>query len=257
MQGTLDVLQHETVIIIPAYNERRRIKGVLDEAAGFISSHCLPWKVIVSIDGDDGTDRIVDSYATVFPFISHIQGSGRSGKGNAIKRAAFTMSEYVVIMDADGSITFSEIVRNMKVLQNYDAVILSRYSPVNEIPVLRRFLSRGFNALVQALTGLRVKDTQSGYKIFKGEIFRKAITSVGVSNTFYDISLLWHIKRSGGRIVEIPTKYEHKDGSKFHPIGEVIGQGTSLIAFIIRHSRFFRYVPRSLVNLYYRKFRWI
>ncbi|MDS0256813.1 glycosyltransferase [Thermoplasmatales archaeon AK] len=250
-------LNYDTVVIIPAYNERDRIRDVLDEAAEYISTHSLPWRIVVSIDGDDDTDEIVDAYAKVYPFISHVKGSGRSGKGNAIRRAAPATSKYVVTMDADGSIAFGEIVRTIKLLQDHDAVILSRYSPDNAIPFLRRSLSRGFNALVQAFTGLRVKDTQSGYKIFRTEIFRKAIANVGVSNTFYDISLLWHIKKAGGRIVEIPTKYEHRNGSKFHPIGEVIGQGTSLLAFVIRHSRFFRYVPRPLIDLYYRKFRWI
>ncbi len=80
---------------------------------------------------------------------------------------------------------------------------------------------------------------------------------VDTTNTFYDISLLYYIKRYGGKITERDAEYQHDDGSKFHPVGEVIGQGVSLLAFAVRHSRFYKYVHNSLIKFYYRKFRWI
>jgi hypothetical protein len=65
------------------------------------------------------------------------------------------------------------------------------------------------------------------------------------------------MSRDNVGIKEIEVHYDHMEGSKFHPLGEVIGQGTSLLAFRIRYSRFYKFIPDELIQLYYRKFRWI
>jgi glycosyltransferase involved in cell wall biosynthesis len=180
------------------------------------------------------------------------------GKGAAIIRASsFAGGDFVILMDADNSMEFSEVVNKIPLIQDYVVVILSRYHEWGDIPLMRRFLSRGFNILVRTFTGLRIQDTQSGYKIFRRDDFLSALRKVDATNTFYDISLLYHIYSSGGQIMETEAHYTHDEGSKFHPLGEVIGQGTSLLAFAIRHSRFYRLVPSWMNSLYMRKFRWI
>ncbi len=245
-------------IIIPAYNEEKRIRPVLDEVCHFISEDQLPWKVIVAIDGNDGTIDIVREFASRYSFISYLASNGRGGKGAAIKRSASMISSnYVILMDADNSIRFDQIVERIPLMVQYDVVILSRYNDTNEIPALRRIISRGFNFLVRTMTGLNVSDTQSGYKMFRSNEFLEALSKVGATNTFYDISLLYHLQKSGNVINEIDTPYIHDEGSKFNPFAEVIGQGVSLVAFVVRHSRFYPYVPEFLIDLYKRKFRWI
>ena len=74
-------------IVIPAYNEEKRIQPVLEEICIYIRSNDLPWNVIISIDGNDSTDSIVEAMKTDFPFLGYIKNSGRNGKGGAIKRA--------------------------------------------------------------------------------------------------------------------------------------------------------------------------
>ena len=245
-------------IIIPAYNEEKRIRPVLDEICQFISKSQIPWKIIVAIDGNDGTIDIVKEFASRYSFISYLASNGRGGKGAAIKRSASMISSnYVILMDADNSIRFDQIVERIPLMEKYDVVILSRYNDTNEIPALRRIISRGFNFLVRTMTGLNVSDTQSGYKMFRSNEFLEALRKVGATNTFYDISLLYHLQKSGNLIHEINTPYIHDEGSKFNPIAEVIGQGVSLVAFVVRHSRFYPYVPEFLIDLYKRKFKWI
>ena len=160
-------------------------------------------------------------------------------------------------MDADGSMPFQTIMDNLHILDEYDAMIFSRYYGDNSIPCVRNFLSRGFNILVQASLGLRIRDTQSGYKAFRSDLFISAMRKVGPTNTFYDIALLFYLNEEGARVNEVRSTYEHREGGKFHPLSEAIGQGASLVAFRIRHSRFYKYVPDNLIDLYYRKFRWI
>ena len=246
-------------IIIPAYNEEKRIKPVLEEICTYVGSNNLPWNVIVSIDGDDGTELILRDFATHYPFLSYLKGSGRNGKGAAIKRAINAATgEFVMLMDADGSTSLDSLVPSLNLLGNFDVVIFDRYSNAeNKIPFTRRFASRGFNTLVRGILGIRVKDTQCGYKIIKTSYARKAFDNISVTNAFFDVALLYYLRKYGANVIEVPVKYSHGDESKFNVIGLVLGEGVSLVGFRIKHSRFWKYIPKRLINLYYRKFRWI
>ena len=258
--GINPIFLKKFTIIIPAYNEANRIRPVLNDVCRFITENKLPWDVMVSIDGSDGTDMLVMEMMVQFPFLNYIKGNGRSGKGGgAIKRAIkMATGEYFILMDADNSISFAQILSAIPELAGNDVVILERYSAKkNRIPVLRRFASRGFNILVQALLGLRVKDTQSGYKLMNAEIAWKAFNSITITNTFYDVALLYKVKQFGGRIAEKPVVYSHDGESKFNVVSEIIGQGMSLLAFRVRYSLVYKHIPDSLKRLYYRKFRWI
>ncbi len=213
---------------------------------------------MVSIDGSDRTYEIVSSYSSKYPFVQSSRKSARGGKGAGIKRVLDLLdTDFVMLMDADGSMPFSTVVNNLGLLETSDVLIFSRYYNENRIPLIRRFLSKGFNILVRASLGIKVRDTQSGYKVLKTEPFVRSMKKVGVTNTFFDVALLYYLKKEEARITEIPSSYNHRDESKFHPLGEVIGQGVSLVAFMLRHSRFYKYVPKELVLLYYRKLRWI
>jgi glycosyltransferase involved in cell wall biosynthesis len=246
-------------IIIPAYNEEKRIKPVLEDIVDYITQNNLDWEIILAIDGNDGTEDLVKHFLPGYNNIRIVKASGRSGKGGSIKRSLnFVKSDFVILMDADNSIPFSTLVMNLHLIDEFDCIIFSRYTAsMNEIPPVRRIISRGFNWLLRLSLDLNIRDTQSGYKIIRTKPFKKAMREVSVTNTFFDVAMLYHMSRDNVRIKEIEVHYDHKEGSKFHPLGEVIGQGTSLLAFRIRYSRFYKFVPYELIQLYYRKFRWI
>jgi len=246
-------------VIIPAYNEENRIGNLLNELIDYINSNSLNWEIIVSIDGNDGTEEIVKGYSEKYAFVKYDKKSGRNGKGNSIKRVLpLVKNDYVLLMDADGSIKFDEIIKNLHYLDSYDAIIFDRYSNHdNDIPLIRRIPSRGFNILVRILLDINVRDTQCGFKVIRSDLMKRAFSNVSVTNTFFDVALLFYIKMYGGRIIEIPVNYKHDEDSKFNVVSEIVGQGVSLLAFTIRHSRFYKYIPDWARNLYYRKFRWI
>jgi len=254
-----DIYFKKFSIIIPAYNEEKRIVSTLSQLCNFISETKFPWEIIISIDGSDGTEEIVKKMMKQFSFLRFIKGNGRNGKGNAIKRAInIANGSYFIFMDADNSIAFIEVLNAVPEIMNNDVVILERYSLAkNQIPFQRELASRGFNLLVRSTLGIKVRDTQSGYKILKEEYARRAFNSITVTNTFYDVALLYKIRKLGGKIIEKPVIYRHDLESKFNIISEMLGQGLSLLAFRMRHSPFYRYIPKKLRDLYYRKFRWI
>ena len=246
-------------IIIPAYNEENRIGPVLEEISSFVSMNRLPWEVIVEIDGNDQTREIVNEFSKKNPFIMAEVGSKRGGKGNAIKRGILqARGEFIILMDSDAAVAFSDILTGMSELQWSDMVLLERYTKRdNGIPLMRRIASRGFNLLVRGLLGLRIKDTQTGYKLLRTDIAKKAMESVSVTNTFYDVALLYKISKMDGRISELAVRYRHDGNSKFNVASEIIGQGISLLAFRVRYSPLYKYIPATLKEIYYKKFRWI
>ena len=256
--ASIAFLRQEFTIIIPAYNEEKRIIPVLEDITNFISLNKLPWHVIIAVDGNDSTSKIVKSFAMLHHFVICNESLGRNGKGGSIKRATTNISgKYVILMDADNAISLKHVVERIPLIRDNTGVILSRYHYGNGIPFIRRFLSRSFNVFVRVLTGLEIKDTQSGYKIFRQKEFIEALKKVGVTNTFFDIPLLYHISSAGGKIVEVPVVYNHTEEGKFNPFGGAIGLGISLITFKIRHSKLYYYVPGWMKSLYTRKFRWM
>ncbi len=258
-EGRLHGFMHTVSFVVPAYNEEKRIEAVLEDLCRLISLREMNCEVIVSIDGTDGTQKIVEELADQYPFISIARSVNRSGKGSAVRRVSEQVSkDFTFLMDADGAVTADQFLSLLELTSRYDVVIADRYSKrFNNIPLLRRIISKGFNLLVQASLGIRVRDTQSGYKIIRTDLFKKAMRRVGVTNTFFDISLLFHLKRSGARIVECPVLYTHHPDSKFSPLGEIIGQGVSLLAFLVRHSRFSNSIPDIFVIFYRKIFKWI
>ena len=254
-----NVMMPSTTIIIPAYNEEKRIGRVLEEIADFVTVNNLKWDVIVSIDGSDSTEEIVRSFSNDHSFVKYERGRDRSGKGYAIKRVVDkSTGEFTLIADADGAVSLHEILKGFPYCDTYDAILFDRYSANgNAIPVYRRIPSRGFNILIRAILGLNVTDTQCGYKLVRTNTIKEAFKRIGITNTFFDVALLYHIQKLGGKIKEIEVKYSHRDESKFNIIGEILGQGVSLFAFRIRHSRFYKYIPNWARDLYLRKFRWI
>ena len=246
-------------IIIPAYDEEGRIGRVLEEIADFVTVNNLKWDVIVSIDGSDNTEEIVKGFSKEYSFIKYERGRGRSGKGYAIKRVVDrSMGQFTLIADADGAVSLQDILNGFPYCGTYDAILFDRYSANgNAIPLYRKIPSRGFNMLVRAMLGLNVTDTQCGYKLVRTSIIKEAFKRTSITNTFFDVALLYHIQKLGGKIKEIEVKYSHRDESKFNIMGEILGQGVSLLAFRIRHSRFYKYVPKWATELYLRKFRWI
>jgi hypothetical protein len=179
--------------------------------------------------------------------------------GDAIRRGiVFSKSDFVIIMDADGSATLENIVKDLNLLESYDVINFDRYSSSrNYIPIRRRLASRGFNVILKALFGLKINDTQCGYKIMKRNVALSVINKITFSNAFFLTAFFLHSQRMEVTSTEVPLEYNHTDGSKFNVVMTSISYLVSITAFIVKNSKLFKYMPSSLKKLYYRKFRYL
>ena len=246
-------------IIIPAYNEEKRIGPVLGEVCSYIRENGFPWKVIVSIDGNDKTEEIVSKFSKDYDFVRAIKNKSRSGYGGAIKKGILSgEGDYVIVLEADGAMEFMDVVRNLHFLGKYDIINFDRHSGnERDIPFVRRSASRGYNLYIKLLFGLKIKDIQGGYKVFRMDTARTLFKKITITNGFFQAALFYHAKRMGLKVIEINVPYKHQQGSKFGMGHMILGGFISGIALRLRNSPFFRFIPKSFVEMYYRKFRWI
>lgn len=229
-------------VVIPAHNEEHRIEATLVDIASVLPSA----DIIVVLNGcTDKTHDVVSAVRERYKNIRIIEIEAAVGKGGAIRSGILASSaDVVAYVDADGATTGKELERLISLLGDYDAVIGSRWiegaSIYRKQPLLRRILSRGFNALTRVLFGLPFTDTQCGAKVFAGDILRSAMERVETSSLAVDVDILYALHGSGARMREVPTEWSDMQGSKVHPVTSSARMLASLLRLRMRDS-FLRY----------------
>lgn len=209
------VRRADCTLVIPAYNEERRIRSLLEDVAGFGG------ELIFVCDGTDDTPAVIDAFAAEHPALSIrcLTFPDRLGKGGGIVAGLREASTaYAGYMDADGSTSLSEMERLFDRLAVADGAIGSRWLPGAVLPVRqgfrRRVESRFFNFVVRALFGLDYRDTQCGAKAFRREALENVLPSIRSTGFEFDVELLWRLAQSGCRVEEVPITWENRDESK-------------------------------------------
>jgi glycosyltransferase involved in cell wall biosynthesis len=210
------------LLLIPAYNEEDRIEPTLrDFAASFRSSHKGPFQIVVVLNGcKDNTLGVVNRVATEFPELSALNFPDPIGKGGALIEGLRLSpnADLIGYVDADGATSPAAFLELVRLTAQADCVIGSRWLPGAILhqsqPWLRRFFSRVFHAIVQALFWMNIQDTQCPAKVMRREAVEKIHSSLRIADLAFDVNLLYALKRAGFRIMEVPTEWTDKIGSK-------------------------------------------
>lgn len=199
-------------IIVPAYNEEKRIKKVLEKLmAGFED-----YEIIVVDDGSkDMTGEIAKSLGVIV-----VRHERNIGKGGAIRTGFLHAKGSIVgFVDADESIAALDIKKVFESGVGDRIAIASRCHVNSKIPIkqplVRRFASRGFNILVRLLFGLSINDTQCGCKAMESEIARELAREATSKGFEFDAEILWLASKKGYKIEEVPITWRHEEGSTF------------------------------------------
>ena len=159
-------------VIMPAHNEEKAISECISDAKVHLESLACPYEIIIVDDGSTDGTRTEAARASVNPHVKVVGYDRNQGKGFAIKRGTrYVTGDLVVLMDSDTDVKPDLVKHYIAVLRNNDIALASKWHPDSRVstPVMRRLLSHAFNRLVMLLTGLRVSDTQSGFKAFRHE----------------------------------------------------------------------------------------
>lgn len=208
-------------IVIPAYNEEKRIGRMLDAyTAYFLPRYQAEVELIVVVNGSrDDTIGVVRVYAERMPQVRVIEEKRAIGKGGAIMLGfEQARGDLVGFVDADGSTppgAFDDLVRNIGAA---GAIIASRWFAESVVeprqPFRRRFVSRIFNFLVRRMFGMKIHDTQCGAKILTREAMTAVLPRLGITRWAFDVDLLFQVHRAGYAIREWPTTWHDEGGSQ-------------------------------------------
>lgn len=210
------------LLLMPAYNEEWRIEPVLRSYAEYFRRNYQGkfQLVVVVNNSSDNTLGVVQGVEADFREVSALEFPGHIGKGGALIEGLrlAPRADLVGYVDADGATAppaFLDLIRHTN---EADCVIGSRWLPgavLHQMQTGRRqFASRVFHGIVQLLFHMNIRDTQCGAKVMRREAVEKIHPSLCISDMAFDINLLYLLKREGFRILEVPTEWTDKVGSK-------------------------------------------
>ena len=221
-------------VVVPAYNEERRLPETLAQILAYLDRQTYPFELIVADDGSsDRTAALVEAVAKDRPGVRLLRLDHR-GKGFAVRAGALAArGEYVLLCDADLATPIEEWEKLAeKFTAGYAVAIGSREGlgarRLGE-PWYRHLMGRVFNFIVRAIAVGGIQDTQCGFKalhhIAAADLFKRvriygddAPTLQGAAVTAYDVELLFLARRRGYAIAEVPVMWRYGTETKVSPL---------------------------------------
>ncbi len=207
-------------VIMPAYNEEKRIGPSLSSVVEYLKTQDYVWEVIVADDGSqDGTVQVARQQLEGYPHrILTVHKNG--GKGSAVKRGMLAAGgKYRLFTDADLSTPIEETARFLKELESgNDVVIGSRALSSSNVVVhqnfLRETMGRIFNVCARLLAFRDIQDSQCGFKAFSARAAEKLFSLQKLPGFSFDVEIVFLAQRCGYRLLEIPVTWRNSEQSR-------------------------------------------
>lgn len=211
-------------VVIPCFNEMRRLPTSVAGVARWLLERGRPFEIILVDDGSsDGTGALLQQLAREYPQVRAKTLPRNRGKGRASAEGVdISRGSLVLLFDADASMPIEELPKlEGAIAAGADIAIASRaVLGAREIdqPFHRRLLGKAFNRLVRVtlLPGLR--DTQCGFKLFRGEAARYLFSQLEIDRFAFDVEILLRARRSGRRVSEVGVRWLNSDASSVSPL---------------------------------------
>jgi len=210
-------------VIIPAYNEERRIGKTLQEIIQYLDRKGFQYEIIVVDDGSrDDTRNAVARAGNEKTRM--LQNGANKGKGYSVRKGIMdARQDLVLFSDSDLATPIEEFEKLLEQTdKGYDIAIASRNLKESKIavsqPFYRQIMGKTFPFIVKAILGLRIRDTQCGFKLFKAEAAKRIAQLQAIDRFAFDAEMLFLAKRLGYKICEVPVAWMDKKGSKVSPI---------------------------------------
>jgi len=236
-------------IIVPSYNEERRLPETLERIAAYIRASGREVEILLVDDGStDGTAAVAESFRSKFGALRVLSNGVNRGKGYSVRHGMMEARGRIVLFtDADLSAPIEEADKLFAALGTYDIAIGSRALDRRLISIhqsrFREFAGIIFNTIVRLCLRLPFVDTQCGFKAFRREPCRIIFEQQRIERFGFDPELLYLARRHGLRAVEIPVRWGHSTATKVSMFRDSLQM--FLDVFIIRWNAIAGRYPRS------------
>lgn len=220
-------------IVVPAYNEERRLPPTLQRLYAYLSSQTYDWEIIVVSNGcTDRTEAVVQHAALTVPNL-HLISLGKRGKGIAVKTGALASRGAIVFLcDADLSMPPEEVALFLDLIDSIDVVVGSREAPGAhryDEPWIRHVMGRVFNWIVRTLAVPGIDDTQCGFKAFTRKAARDVFGQQVLTGFGFDVEVLYLARKYGYSMKELAIDWYFDPDTRVRPgvdsifmVGEVL-----------------------------------
>ena len=221
--GKDDIMTLDYSIIVPAFNEEKRITGFLNGLAEVVKKNKTGEIIVVDDGSTDKTLEVLAGFSKQFSnkagleLIRIISYKPNKGKGWAVRKGMLSSrAGKIIFMDADGATPSSEVPRMLELLDKHDIVIGTRSSNNSHVsePPHRSVPAWMFNKMVEKLFHLGVRDCLCGFKGFSGDIGRSIADRLVSTGWEFDVEILSMAKAQNLDIFEQPIKWHYVKGSK-------------------------------------------
>lgn len=240
-------------VIIPAYNEEKRIPSTLANLEKIAGETNM--EIIVVCDGcKDNTVKVIENWTAKLP-IKIISYEDNRGKGYAVRKGILGASgDIIAFMDADGSTPPAELLRLVKPLKSgqTDIVIGSRRiagAKVKRQPIHRHLLGGMFSLLTRSILSLPCHDTQCGCKLFRRNIARLLFRKTKCDGFEFDLDILYLAHSRGLRIKEIGVIWSDVAGSKVNVISDGFKMFRAVLAIRASYIPFVKTIRRQYTSI--------
>jgi len=210
-------------IVIPAYNEARRLPSTLDEVFAWLETSAYrDTEVLVVDDGStDDTAKLVEVRCALEPRLRLLRNPGNRGKGYAVRHGMLKAEgDWILFSDADLSAPIEELPKLLNAAEKRGASIAigSRALDRSLIGVhqsrWRELSGIFFNRLMRLITGLPFSDTQCGFKLFRRDAAHRVFPLQRLDGFSFDVEDLFVAQTLGIRAIEVPVRWDNVEGTK-------------------------------------------
>ena len=230
-------------VIVPAYDEARRLPQALSELRGYLDAGGEPYEVIVVDDGSrDGTGALVQERTVGWRELRLITLPENRGKGAAVRAGMLAaQGELRLLTDADLSTPMTELPKLRVMIRERTAIAIgSRALPESQVevhqPRRREVMGRTYNRLLQLLVLPGLHDTQCGFKLFTAEAAVACFTPLRTERFGFDAEVLLRARRLGWSIAEVGVVWRHAENSRVSPMRDSLSTLTDLLRLRLRRD---------------------
>jgi dolichyl-phosphate beta-glucosyltransferase len=191
---------------------------------------------VVDDGSSDGTAAVAEGFAAGRSDVRVLRNPGNHGKGYSIRNGMLeAKAEWALFSDADLSAPIEELDKLWLAVSedSADVAIGSRALNRGLIGVhqsaFREYGGRVFNLLLRVITGLPFWDTQCGFKLFEGSAAREIFRRQRTQGFGFDAEVLFIARHLGYKIVEVPVRWNHVEGTKMRLFSDTLRMVLDLV----------------------------